>query len=95
MKEVIKKTKEEREVAVTNKEIKVEDTHFFYWTCDDCNVAYFAGDTILEDSKGIHRCSREIKQNIIGKIFFKGKVVCGNHMYGGDEKCFNEYYKFK
>ena len=88
MKSIIKKTEKEREKQKTIKEISVKETRYFYWTCDSCNVAFFSDDVILEDSEGIKRCPLS-KTTILGN-----HKPCLTHMYGGDEKCFNEYYKF-
>ena len=78
MKQIIKKTKEEREKDETFEEIKVKDTAFYYWACDYCNVAFFGDDTIIKSNKGGANC-----------------INCKKRILGGDEKCFDEYYKIK
>jgi len=88
MKNVIRKSEEERKEEAKNTvtEILVKDTYYFYWACDRCNVAFFDGDTILESTDGYRRCP--LKRGFFGR-------TCLNQIYGGDEDCFNRYYKLK
>jgi len=86
MKKILKKTKEERIKETLVLPIKVEDTRNFFWACEKCLTAFFAGDTVLRSANGEFYCKNSIKT-------FFGERTCKGRIYGGDEKCFNEYYK--
>jgi len=91
MKKVIEKTDKEREQDYTEKLVKVKDTHYFYWVCDKCGMAFFEDDDILEGSDGWNRCA-----NITtGKWFKRLPKICGNKIYGGGKESFDKYYKLK
>lgn len=87
MKEVIKKTKQEIELETKYSPVKVNSTHYYFWVCDKCNLAFFDNDIILESNSG-NICPIEKF-----RFIFWGDKVCGNSITGGDEECFNKYYK--
>ena len=93
MKKVIKKTREEIEGSEQLTPIKVSDTNYYYWVCDECKVAFFDSDIILKSSKSGCKCPIEKTRGFIGKLFNDGKIICGNSIYGGDKECFEKYYK--
>ncbi len=87
MRKITRKTKEERMEEVLLKPTTVNDTKYFYFVCDKCKAAFFEEDTIFSLSTGGYVCPNVVK------TFFRDKM-CGERIYGGDSKCFNEYYKF-
>ena len=90
MKEIIKKTEKERELGESLLKMTVKQTGYFYFACDTCNVAFFGDDSILSSSRGGKKCPLMIR-----KTFLKKEHRCENSIYGGDENCFNKYYKIK
>ena len=86
MKKIRKKTEEEQQETVSFTRVPVGSLRHFYWACDACNTAYFAGDEIIQSSDGKYFCPRKVSR-------FFGNGNCNNRIYGGDEECFNEYYK--
>lgn len=88
---VIKKTRkeiEEYDAYFENHEIQVNKTHYYYFSCDDCNIAYTGDDIIIESYDGKKLCPKYVSTGIFG-----AHKVCLNQMYGGDEDCFKKYYK--
>lgn len=77
MKKIIEKTEAERKAEETRSTIKVSETHFYYWACGGCCTAYFNDDLIIKSSDDGNHSCPR----------------CGNHIFGGDEKTFNKYYK--
>ncbi len=90
MQKITKKTEADRQAETTYKEIKVSDTHYYFWVCDKCDVAFFKEDIILLDSNEYHKCPLIIRKGILGK-----KSICNNQISGGDKNCFDRYYKLK
>lgn len=41
MRDVVKKSEEERKKENICKPIKVKDTLYYYWSCDSCQIAFF------------------------------------------------------
>ena len=91
MKNIIKKTRKEidqEQKAKSLELIKVKDTNYFYWSCDRCLVAFF-GDDFIYKTDGGYKCL-----NTIEKIL-RPVRTCMESIHGGDEDCFNKYYKFQ
>lgn len=92
MKKVLRKSVKERqkEESQTHR-IFVGSTQCSYWfvACDSCNVAYFRGETILATEDNSWKCPNKVGKHL--GLF--GSKTCMNNLSGGDEKCFNKYYK--
>lgn len=86
MKKVLRKSDAEKKEDASKimGSVAVKDTIYFYWVCDDCSVAFFGDDKIL-------KCADEVIRCPLTRGFFKKQ--CLSHLHGGDEKCFNRYYK--
>lgn len=93
MREIRSKTKQEQIEAEESyfqpRYVTVYSTGKYFWVCDICRVAYFGSDIIIETYDGRMRCP-----NILHHLF-KKDTICNNSISGGDEGCFNKYYKFK
>lgn len=77
----------ERKAKENCKEIKVEDTDYFYWVCDKCDIAFLKGDTILVDQGLYKRCP------LMNRRLFSSGKICRNQLYGGFKDSFNTYYE--
>lgn len=84
MKNVKRKTEQERSGEELLMPTKVNETSYYYWVCDRCSVAYFDNDIILRASGGGYKCP-------LPRGFFKRQ--CSSSIFGGDEQSFNKYYK--
>lgn len=88
MKKIIQKTEEEMKETELLLEIPVNKLDCYFFACDKCNVAFFDKDIVIKSSLGGFKCPL-----IIGEGLFKKKKRCHKKMYGGNEECFNKYYK--
>lgn len=87
MKKIIKKTRKEIDQETLMVELAVSDTNYFYWACDKCYTAFFAGDVILQEvGRGYKRCTNMVSN-------FLGDKMCLGNLYGGDKESFDRYYK--
>ena len=90
MKKIITKTEKERteETKGSFREVRVSGTGYYYFVCDKCGIAFF-DDDLIGKWNDYNTCLN------IKKTFWGKEVICGNHIYGGDEEVFNKYYKLK
>ena len=58
----------------------------YYFACNKCSVAFFDQDVIIKLPTGGYTCPNIIKN-------FLREKFCDTRIYGGDEECFNKYYK--